>query len=407
MDSKIMVKNNWLPWLCIVLFTSVIWAQPMSGGARVPSVILILVGIALLINKSFLLTDSRWRKLLLIFSLFWGPALISIIGSYDPSNSAKFIVLLPLFLLFAVTLFYILDNYLSQNTLFIIITVICCFWLFDASIQFFFDRDLFGVERYGDRIVGPFKEHLRLGLFLSVLLPIVLHTLARYGWLWQVIYLLFTVAIVMLTGVRTDLLTVILAVGLYVISSKKYHLVLAMLPIIVLGGLFAGSQSDISQTKIKTFSKVPSTYTEWNQLSSYRLDLWSAGFNMLLDNPLKGVGARNFAAAYDDYSSEDNMFHGQEAYHAHHPIVAIAAETGLLGIFGLSMAIYLLYRWGKKSVTVGSSILSNPWTQILTLIIFPIQSMPLLFSLWWFPFIAFVLVCYLHSIQKQQLNTHD
>ncbi|MDQ7073532.1 MAG: hypothetical protein Q9N32_08925 [Gammaproteobacteria bacterium] len=214
-----------------MLLTSIIWAQPLSGGARAPAVILMLVGIVLLIKKSFILADLRWRKLLLIFSLFWVPALISIIGSYDPSNSVKFIVLLPLFLLFSVAIFYILDHYLNQETLFIIITAICCFWLVDASIQFFFDSDLFGVERYGDRIVGPFKEHLRLGLFLSLLLPVVLHTLARYGWIWQGLYLLVTVAVVMLTGVRTDLLTIIIAVGLYVLGSKQYRLVLSLIPV--------------------------------------------------------------------------------------------------------------------------------------------------------------------------------
>ncbi|MDQ7073531.1 MAG: O-antigen ligase family protein [Gammaproteobacteria bacterium] len=152
---------------------------------------------------------------------------------------------------------------------------------------------------------------------------------------------------------------------------------------------------------MKTFSNIPSTYTEWNQLSSYRLELWSAGWKMLVDNPVKGVGVRNFAAAYDDYSDEENIFHGQEAYHAHHPIVSIAAETGLLGLLGLFTAIFLLYRWGKQTVMAGTLLLSNPWAQILILIIFPIQSMPLLFSLWYFPFIAFALVCYLHSIYPQ------
>lgn len=408
MNFNNLVKYDWRSGLSILLFTSIIWAQPLSGGARVPSVILMLLGIILLANKSFAFTDLRWRRLLLLFSLFWVPALISVIGSYEPENSAKFIVLLPLFLLYSVTLFYVLDTYLSQNTLFLIITAICSFWLIDASIQFFFDVDLFGVERYGDRIVGPFKEHLRLGLFISVLLPIVLSTLARYGWMWQLIYLLMAVAVVMLTGVRTDLLTMIIAVTLYVIASKKYNVMLAMLPIIVVAGLFAGSHSEISQTKIKTFSSIPTTYTEWNQLSSYRLDLWSTAWSMLRDNPVNGVGVRCFSAAYNDYSSENNIFHGQESYHAHHPIISIAAETGSIGLLGLLGVVFLLYRWGRNHTkNTRELLLANPWLQIVILLLFPIQSMPLLFSLWWFPFVAFVLVCYLHSINSNVTRTEN
>lgn len=402
MNIRAAVKHNGLSWLCIVLFTSIIWAQPMPGGARIPSLILMLFGIILIIRNSFDLMDIRWRQLFLIFALFWVPALVSVWGSYDLGNSAKFIFLMPLFLLFGITLFFIMDNYLAQDRLFHIITAICCFWLADASIQFYYGSDIFGIQQYGGRIVGPFKEHLRLGLFLSVLLPITLRYLARYTWICQVGYLLVTVVIVMLTGVRTDLLTVILAASLYILSSKQYRLVFAVLAAIILALTFAGTQSEISRTKINSFSHILSENTDWNRLSSYRLDIWSVGWNMFIDNPVKGVGVRNFAEAYDDYSSKDNFFHGREVYHAHHPIVSIATETGLIGVLGLFTAIFLLYSWGKQSLVAKESLFSNPWGQILILIIFPLQSMPLLFSLWWFPFITFTLVCYLSSIYSKE-----
>ena len=401
------MKYTWPAFLSVLLLTALIWAEPLSGGARAPSVILMLMGIVLIAKKFFLLTDLRWQRMLVILALFWLPTAISLFGSYAPDKTLDLLVLLPLFLLFSASVLYIFDHYLSQNTLQIIITAICVFWLADATIQFFFDKDIFGVERYeGNRIVGPFAEHLRLGLFISILLPVVLAYLERHGWGWQVLYLLVATTIVLLTGVRTDLLTVILAVGLYIISNRKYRLLLAVLPVIVFAGILAGSNSDISESKLKSFSNVPSNYEQWNKLSSYRLDIWSTGWNMLKLNPVTGVGGRSFSSAYNDYSSEGNIFHDEasSAYHAHHPVISIAAETGGLGLLGLCAIIILLWRWGRHSTNVRG--LSNPWAQILLLMIFPIQSMPILFTLWWFPVVTFILACYLHSIHTHVNYQH-
>ena len=395
-----MTKSNfsWPALLAVALFTSLVWTQPLPGGPRAPLLFLIVLGAVLLFRKKLTFSDKRMQRMLIVLALIWVPTCLSTFNSYEPEKSLQLIVMLPLFLLLSIAGYYVLDNYLNQKLLLGIITILCCFWLFDASIQFFWGRDLFGIELFdGKRVNAPFK-HLRLGLFISILLPVVLVQLERYGLFWQALYLLVSIVIVTSTGIRTNLLVVILAVGLYIIGKNKTGWLLVVIPFILVAGVLAASFSDIGQKKLNSVSQFPKTYDDVNKLSSHRLDIWEVSSNMLLENPFAGIGARSFSEAYEDYSSPGNRFHDGDprAHHAHHPIISIAAETGFTGLFGFLLVVYLLARWGRDSA---SRALANPWAQILILIAFPIQSMPIFFTLWWFPFIAFVLICYLHTIQ--------
>lgn len=401
-----MTSTNWRLLLAATLLTAVIWAQPLSGGPRLPSILLMLLGGFLIAKGFFSVKDHRWQRFLLILALFWIPALISLLGSYAPEKSVQLLVLLPLYLLFAAGAFYLLDKYVQRDLLFLIISVISAFWLADGMLQFFLGYDLFGVPiNQQGRIVGPFAHHLRLSLFVAIFSPIVLQYLERHGWIWQLIYLAVAVTIAMLSGVRTDLLTILLAVGLYTMSRRKFMIIAAIIPIVLLAGIFSGGHSDISDKKLKSFSRVPLSYAQWNELSSYRLDIWLTAWNMFSDKPINGVGARAFSSAYEHYRGENDFFStqtGTSVSHAHHPIIAIVTETGLIGFTGLILVVGLIYRWGKSSLHQG--LIANPWLQILILMIFPIQSMPILFTLWWFPVVSFVLICYLNDINQIKNN---
>ena len=404
---------NWFFYLTAMLLTSIIWAQPLSGGPRVPSILLMLLGTFVIAKGLFSVKDRRWQRFFTVLALFWLPAFISLLGSYAPEKSIQLLVLLPLYLLFAAAIFYLLDNYVKRDVLFFIISAISLFWLADGMLQHFLGQDLFGVPITPEgRVVGPFAQHLRLSLLVTILSPIVLQYLERHGWIWQLIYLAAAVTIAMLSGVRTDLLTILLALGLYTVSRRKFTLIAAVIPVVLLAGIFAVGHSDISDKKLKSFSSVPSSYAEWDKLSSHRLEIWSTAWNMFIDNPITGVGARSFSTAYEHYNKEDDFFSDASAVsvsHAHHPIISIAAETGIIGVAGLLLIIGLIYRWGRRSIKQG--LIANPWLQILILMIFPIQSMPILFSLWWFPVVSLVLICYLNDINsmagKEAPLTHE
>ena len=393
-------------WMATLLLASIIWAQPFSGGPRLPSVILIIIGVVALFNKQVLFDDLRLRRIIIILAMFLIPSVLSLFNSYNQEGTLKLIFILPLFMFFSVAVIYLIDNRYSSKLFYSLILFVACFWMFDGIVQLLWGHDLFGILPWpgdGIRIVGPFGERLRLGLFLSITLPLVMFRLKSERMLWQLIYVAFVLLLIMLTGVRTDLLTALLALTLYMLSNKRTKLLLVLVPVLAIVGLIASSQSSVSDSKLKTFSAVPSTFSEWNLASSYRLDIWLTAKNMLIANPAFGVGAKSFSEAYDDFASEDNHFNSETVFHAHHPIISVASETGIIGLSGLFIALFLLYKWGLGSLK--EDLFANPWFQVLLLMFFPIQSMPLLFTLWWFPVVILVMVFYLNDIQTQGKNS--
>jgi len=401
---KVLKSPQLLTYLSTIFVAATFWAQPLSG-ARVPTVLMMLLGVGLLIMGKISFNDSRLKRFTTIMALFFVPACLSLINSYDPEGTLKLIVVMPLFLLFAAAMVYLIENKFIPKLFFYVIVVAASFWMFDGIIQLIYGTDLFGIPPWpndGIRIVGPFGERLRMGLFLSISLPLVLFFLKAKGLIWQLVYLAFALLLIMLTGVRTDMLTALIAIFIYFIANKKAKQVFLLIPVLLLAGFVAANSSSITDSKLHSFSSVPSTYQEWNLLSSHRLDIWLTAKNMFMNHPIIGVGEKSFAEAYDTYATEGNVFTSQSVYHAHHPIISIAAESGLVGLLGLFTILTLLYKWGRCALK--DELWGNPWFQILVLIFFPIQSMPLLFNIWWFPFIAMTMLFYLNDIDKALKN---
>jgi len=399
-----LLKSQIGVYLAILLVSALFWAQPFSGGPRIPTVLIIILGIFFLVKGKMTFSDQRLRRFMFILTLFFVPAVLSLLNSYDREGTLKLVFILPLFIPFAAAVLYLIDKQIESKLFYSLILFVSAFWMFDGLVQLISGHDLFGVPPWpgdGVRIVGPFAQHLRLSLFLSISIPLVLFRLKDSSWLWSITYLAFVIFIILLSGVRTDLLTALIAIALYIVSNKKVMMLLALMPLLFAVGILASNNSTISDTKLKTFSSFPSTYQEWNTLSSYRLDIWLTAKNMFIENPIIGVGAKSFSDAYDDYATENNFFNGKTVFHAHHPIISIAAETGIIGLLGVFTALFLLYKWGRNSL-VRRDLLANPWFQILILMFFPIQSMPLLFTLWWFPVVALVILFYLADLDKNE-----
>ncbi len=76
---------------------------------------------------------------------------------------------------------------------------------------------------------------------------------------------------------------------------------------------------------------------------SPRWDLWMTGIRLMLENPILGVGVNAFAVA------ESGQTFGRGTFAAHNSFTQIGAE---LGIFGLALFVYLLYRTIRNYRTV-------------------------------------------------------
>lgn len=82
-----------------------------------------------------------------------------------------------------------------------------------------------------------------------------------------------------------------------------------------------------------------SSYTAKHAESS-RIELWKAGLDMFLKNPIIGVGSRSFGEYANEYYE---LSHDQKGKNAHNTYIEILATTGLLGFISfIGFAWYLI-----------------------------------------------------------------
>lgn len=82
---------------------------------------------------------------------------------------------------------------------------------------------------------------------------------------------------------------------------------------------------------------------------SHRLDVWSAGVNMVFHNPLFGVGTGNFPLLINKYSK---VFLSEDSRAAHNTFLSV---TGELGVVGLLLFLWLLISNIKNLRTLSMS----------------------------------------------------
>ncbi|UQN42393.1 O-antigen ligase [Agarivorans sp. B2Z047] len=154
--------------------------------------------------------------------------------------------------------------------------------------------------------LGFFSDPNDLGMFLVMNMPFVAYFFGRGGAVVKIAMLAILVAFgygVYMTGSRGTLLGSVAVIGLYfLISNAGARLI-----------LFACLSAPIAATLLASFGGLSSTESS----AAGRLDAWYDGIQMLIHNPVFGVGMGNFM----DH-------HGKVA---HNSYVHVAAELGVPG----------------------------------------------------------------------------
>lgn len=375
--------------------------QPFWSGARLPTLLLVLVGAWMMWQKQIDFSSTAAKRLGLIFLLLGMPVLISIPGSYDVQGSISVAIVLLLFYVAGLALLQGLtqgqDRAWLQHWLLIVITA----WVVDGCIQFVFGYDLLGVPMSEDkRILGPFDGNLHLGLFATILLPLVLWQHARQH-PWFALTLIGLVGFVAgMSGARSNVLFLLLGCAL-LLPIFGWRQRVAMTGAVLAALITATMLSPSMSQRVKNFAQISSPdeigiEQQFDNITSLRLTIWKSAWQMIQDRPLNGVGASAFAEAYDHYSpAADDPFRStgpmKTPYHAHQMYVSVAAESGWPGLIGIVSIVGLcaawLYRAPKEQRQQAA-----PYAASLAVIAFPIQSQPVLYTIWWFP-VVLLLLC--------------
>lgn len=379
---------------------------PFTGGPRLPCLFLGLHGLWVMSRAGrSLYAQSAQRRLRNVFGLLWFPVLLSVPGSLAVKDSLAVLAVLPLYYLVGISLTHSLTEATNREWLNKWVGIVVLIWTLDGLIQYLFGKDLLLIPLSLDgRVVGFFAGNLRLSLYLSVLLPMLMTwILNRNQALAGAVFLLVAIAII-LSGARASWLMAAI-VGFFLIHRLRFRFKWPLVAASILVMVAVASSSHVVDEKVaQTVTIKHIDFHDLDYLLGYRLTIWNTALRMLQDRPLTGVGALAFDEAYDRYSqSPDDPFRTGGWYpggvwHAHQLYISIAAETGWIGLLSFVAIIVLSVYWYRNTPPEGRR-LSWPYMVGLMSAVFPLNSQPLLYKNWWFPILLLLYCLFLTSLQ--------
>lgn len=408
------VRHLFMPrsllYACLFLAVMIVGWSPFSGGARLPTLLLAIVGGYLLLTSLPVLNRQRAvRRWSTVFLLLWLPMWLSLLHAFSIQSTLTAIGWFSLMYLAGLAVIAGLQQS-AYRTLFVRgLSWIIVLWLLDSVIQYLFGTDLLGIAKTPEgRITGMFTD-LHQGILMLAVLPAIFYYLqSRRAWLaWGI--LLGAGVIVALSGARGYLYIygLLLMLGLWRQQPgwKVWMLVLS-LPLWV--AIFSSLLNpQLIKTKLEATQAITannqSLFERANHALSYRLNLWETGLHMWQAEPLTGIGSNNYKRAYKQYSSRADDPFITNPTHSHNIYVEWLAETGIVGGLGLVAIMGLCIRWFRQAAAVCQQQ-AWPYALPLMVIYFPVNTTQPMLVPWWFPVLMLLVCAFIASLEP---DGHD
>lgn len=370
----------------IILYILVLVLLPFSRLSELPLLVLSVMGIHAFITKyQELKRDSAFRLLTVIFLCYFGMIIVSAPDSYWRDKTLTVALASWRYYFSAIALLAYLQ--VRQRRMIIsAISIIATIWAIDALLQYQLGFDLIGRESYPGRLNGVFgTHHVKLGPVLALLLPVLLagtlNLHAGVRWL----SVLSVIVVIILSGTRSAWLMMIftlLAYWIHHVRHRRFLLlvktsVLALLIVFVLWFV----SPDFKQRMERSLAVFEGSQSAIDFALANRLPIWKTSLRMIAQHPLNGIGAHAFRKAYPEYAEQGDIWQeqGGVGMHAHHWMLEVMAETGILGMMLVIFAIYRLFRYIKFEYTDESW----PFIVALTSAFLPVASTYSIFSSFW------------------------
>ena len=362
-----------------------------------------VLGLYRVINAPRSLFDHPVVKIFcLLFLCLWLPMLLSYIDAVNPTRAAKTVFPYLRFLFAGIYVIQEFDSKKQWGKLNLGIFFIISFWCVDALIQYFIGVDLFGYPRLPGHIHGAFYPEITIGHVTAALSPLYFHAVYNYGkkylWLWLLLIPLFMV--IMLSGRRAAWIMLIVSLSGYALylwrlpdRKTLVRLIISGVVLLLLTTIIVINDKEFKYRIDMTAKLFSSDYETIDLASAYRLTLWRTAIAVSKDNWFNGVGPRGFRYVYTQYSDPDDEFHETGQTHPHQLVLEVLAETGLIGITGLILFIWFLYRFIRKH-RLGMA--TYPWLLGLLVAVFPFNTHMAFYGsywsslIWWLIIIAFI-----------------
>ena len=307
---------------------------------------------------------ERWFFFSLVFCIYC--MTINSVLSINPSESLAYSIFFIRWPIFAMALAYwIFDDKKALKNFLVSMTIVLVFIIFDTWWQFFFEKDIFGLEQRDlSRLTGPFSSpHVGMWLAKLALLPCLFLILIDKNKLhtqnYSLIYSFFLISVILfltvfISGERMSLLLtvasiIILLTGFVfdkLFSFKKLYvlILISCLSIFIFSYHFP-------ETTQRAFYSTIHKIINW-KTSDYGI-IWQNAYEIWMQSPFFGTGLHKYREACENLFMHESSYiksiDFNVCFHPHNISLQLLSETGLFGflLFYL-MVIFLAISSLKK-----------------------------------------------------------
>lgn len=383
----------------VLLVFAALVLLPISRLVELPLVVMAVLGARRLwVEGRGVFDDPRARFLTGVFLAYWLPILVSAPDAVHPEKTWVVVAAMPRYWLAGLFVLAALGTGTGHARLWKLSAWLLVIWTFDAIVQAVVGYNLLGYP-YPDgpirRLNGVFGQHnFKLGPVLALFSPLLIEH-ARRAWpRWAGAAALLALAVVvLLTTTRNGwvILAVVLATYLAVDFTRRpvRALGLSAAAFLLLGciGFAAYHVSDRFHDSVdRTLGVFEGSTQAVDHALSRRLPIWETSVAMGSEHWLNGVGARSYRYAYPEYAAPDDPWvrpdDGIGATYAHHLVLELWTETGVVGLAGFAVLILLMIR-GWRWAPPAQRRLMLPYAVALFAAVFPLNSHYAVYSTFW------------------------
>ena len=390
--------------------------MPTEHLFHYPVAILCLLGVFYWFRYSYrthtpLKSGDDLKLVTLLFVCVFLPMVVSLTDAFNFGHALKTTISYIHFLPAALYITVVCRDVESRPILLKTVGIMLGVLVIDALIQFFTGTNLLGYSRDSVVLTGIFDANQRLGLVLALFLPLVLyglHTRHHWGW-WKWSFLVPYAVVVLLSLKRSAWVMLIVGAGLYVLCFIQLSTVswrtkmLVPLCAAAVGLAVAYFVPSVGKTLDTTIGAMSADFETLDIATSRRLTLWDTGKNIAQSHPINGVGPRGYRYAYKHYAEQGDFWieqNGKGQTHPHLMGLEVLVETGLIGLCGLMLFLYLLTQ--NMFRRARSEPLGAIWLALALVAWFPLNTHLAFYGSYWSTFAwLFIAIGASNSAQTQ------
>lgn len=333
----------------------IVFIRPFVSGLAYPSFefyyenVVILLAILLIIfklNNNRVQIEACKYPLLLLISAYISSNIFSVNIQNSLKETVKFISYASLFFLVLQADFkqknIIIKSIVIAASIISIYSIYQYFFGYSHTLEYLkkFDNNFLSTSSYArdillaKRAIGTFPSPNILGSYLAMCFFLVLYLISndRLNIIWYLSLSIITISLVLTKSMGAWLSlsgTICLAFIIFSKTTKKKTILVTAAPVLFV----------LIFITINRWERFIDLQNPQNSITQ-RLNYWQTAINMIKAHPIFGVGPANFQELFLKYKAGLST----DTRYAHNILLNMWAETGILGIAGMSLLIINLLR---------------------------------------------------------------